>query len=264
MTIAIVLAWWQGVASSGEKPTTEQLKRGRLVYERGCSICHGMEGKGDGLAAAYLDPRPRDFTRGEFKFRTTRNGSIPTTDDLERTITHGLNGTAMSPWSELSKPDLQAVIAYVETFSERFKTESATPIKIPPQPAFDMAAVQRGQRWYNEIECGKCHGAEGRGDGPSAAELKDNWGFTIRPADLTQPARYKRGASPTDIYLTLFTGLTGAPMPSNAGNLEKPQDEWDLVYYVYWLSQSKSFANAQRSLRSQSFSVTGVQPTWVK
>ena len=264
MAIAVVLGCWQGPATSGEAPTAEQLKRGKLVYERGCFVCHGTDGKGDGVAAPYLDPRPRDFTKGEFKFRTTPNGAIPTADDLARTITHGLNGTAMSPWLELSKSDLQAVIAYVETFSERFKTESATPIKVPPATPFDMAAVQRGQKWYNEIECGKCHGAEGRGDGPSAPELKDNWGFSIRPADLTQAARYKRGASPTDIYLTVFTGLTGTPMPSNAGNLEKPQDEWDLVYYVYWLSQGKSLANAQRSLKNQSFSLTGVEQTWVK
>jgi hypothetical protein len=53
-------------------------------------------------------------------------------------------------------------------------------------------------------------------------------------------------------------------MPSNAGSLEKPQDEWDLVYYVYWLSQGKSFANAQKALRHQSFSSEGAQQTWVK
>lgn len=264
MVATIGLALWHGIAGSGEPPTAEQLKTGRFIYERGCAICHGMQGKGDGLAAPYLDPRPRDFTKGEFKFRTTLNGAIPTVDDLARTITHGLNGTAMSPWAELSKQDLQAVIAYVETFSERFKTETATPIKVPPETPFNMEAVRRGQRWYTDIECGKCHGTEGRGDGPSAAELKDNWGFPIRPTDLTQAALYKRGASPTDIYLTVFTGLTGTPMPSNAGNLEKPQDEWDLVYYVYWLSQGKSFANAQKALRSQSFSLTGVQQTWVK
>jgi cytochrome c len=170
----------------------------------------------------------------------------------------------MSPWSELSRQDVRAVIAYIETFSERFKTESATPIKLPPQTRFDMDAVRRGQRWYTEIECGKCHGEEGRGDGPSAGELKDNSGFPTRPADLTQAARYKRGASPIDIYYTLFTGLTGTPMPSNAGSLEKPQDEWDLVYYVFWLSQGKSLANAQRTLKSQSFSPTGAQQTWVK
>lgn len=264
MAVTIALALWQGIASSGETPTPEQLKTGRFIYERGCAICHGMEGKGDGLASPYLDPRPRDFTKGEFKFRTTPSGSIPTPDDLARTITHGLNGTAMSPWAELSKQDLQAVIAYLETFSERFKTETATPIKVPPPTRFDMDSVRRGQRWYTDLECGKCHGTEGRGDGPSAAELKDNWGFPTRPADLTQASRYKRGVSPTDIYLSLFTGLTGAPMPSNAGNLEKPQDEWDLVYYVYWLSQGKSFASAQKTLRNQSFSLTGVEQTWVK
>jgi cytochrome c len=262
LTVSVVLTAWQGIGKTGEAP--EQLKAGKFIYERSCAICHGAEGKGDGSAAPYLEPRPRDFTKGEFKFRTTPSGNIPTVDDLARTVTHGLNGTAMSPWAELSKRDLQAVIAYVETFSERFKTATAAPVKVPPPTPFDMEAVRRGQRWYADIECGKCHGPEGRGDGPSAGELKDNLGFPIRPADLTQPSRYKRGASPTDIYLTIFTGLTGTPMPSNAGNLEKPQDEWDLVYYVYWLSEGRSFANAQKALKNQSFLAVGAEPTWVK
>ncbi len=264
IAVIVTLALWEGVANTGEPPISEELKTGRFIYEHGCAICHGMEGKGDGLATPYLDPRPRDFTKGEFKFRTTPSGSIPTADDLARTITHGLNGTAMSPWAELSKQDLRAVIAYIQTFAERFKTATATPIKVPSPTLFDMDAVRRGQRWYTDLECWKCHGTEGRGDGPSAVELKDNWGFAIRPADLTQASRYKRGASPTDIYLTLFTGLMGTPMPSYAAILEKPQDEWNLVYYVYWLSQGKSFANAQKALKNQSFSPTGVQQTWVK
>lgn len=264
IAVIVALALWESVANTGEPPISEELKTGRFIYERGCAICHGMEGKGDGLATPYLDPRPRDFTKGEFKFRTTPSGSIPTADDLARTITHGLNGTAMSPWAELSKQDLRAVIAYIQTFAERFKTATATPIKVPSPTPFDMDAVRQGQRWYTDLECWKCHGTEGRGDGPSAVELKDNWGFAIRPADLTQASRYKRGASPTDIYLTLFTGLMGTPMPSYAATLEKPQDEWNLVYYVYWLSQGKSFANAQKALKNQSFSPTGAQQTWVK
>ncbi len=260
----VALTLWAGNASSGQALTSEQLKTGSFIYERGCAICHGMQGKGDGLAAPQLDPRPRDFTRGEFKFRTTPSGTVPTDEDLARTITHGLTGTAMSPWAELSKQDQQAVIAYVKTFSERFKTGTATPIKVSAPTPFTIDAVKRGQRWYTELGCLKCHGNEGRGDGPSAAELKDNWGFSIRPADLTHASRYKRGASPTDIYLTLFTGLMGTPMPSYAGSLEKPEDEWDLVYYVLWLSQEKSFASAQKALRNKTFPPAEAQQTWVK
>ena len=54
---------------------------------------------------------------------------------------------------------------------------------------------------------------------------------------LTDGSRFKRGSTPRDIYLTFFTGLMGTPMPSYAGALKMPDEEWDLVHYVYKLSQ---------------------------
>ena len=52
-------------------------------------------GDGEGPAAKFLDPRPRDFTLGTFKFRTTQSGELPTNEDLFRTVSRGLPGTAM-------------------------------------------------------------------------------------------------------------------------------------------------------------------------
>src|SRR3989337_250836 len=258
------LTWWGGVAQTGETPGTDQLKAGKFVYELGCVTCHGTGGNGDGVAASHLNPCPRYFTQGVFKFRTTPGGAVPTDSDLERTIKRGLNGTAMSPWAELSRQDIRNVIAYIQTFSPEFKKQTVAPIKIPAQPAFSMEAVNRGKKWFTDLECWTCHGSEGRGDGPSAAELKDSWGYPIRPVDLTRASQYKRGASPTDIYTTFFTGLSGTPMPSYADTLEKAENEWELVYYVYWLSQEKSFARAERALRNQSFSRGSNEPSWVK
>src|SRR5437773_6430912 len=62
---------------------------GKTIYEARCTICHGSEGKGDGVAAAMLHPRPRDLTAGKYKYRTTETGTIPTDKDLERTIREG-------------------------------------------------------------------------------------------------------------------------------------------------------------------------------
>ena len=237
--VAIALVVSVGAARA-DQATPEELKAGKFIYERACANCHGPQGKGDGVAAPLLDPRPRDFTRGMFKFRSTASGKIPTFDDLARTVTHGLTGTAMAAWRELSTKDRRAVLLYVETFSPRFSTETAAPITIPPEPPLTMDSVKRGAKWYTEIECNKRHGPEGRGDGPSAAELQDDWDKRpIRAADLTQGHRFKRGSTPQDIYLTLFTGLSGTPMPSLAETLENPGQEWDLVHYVYWLSQGK-------------------------
>lgn len=232
---ALALAPWTTPASA-DASTPDELKAGKSVYLRACANCHGEQGKGDGVAASLLDPRPRDFTRGMFKFRTTPTGSVPTLDDLARTETHGLPGTAMGQWAELSTQDRRAVLLYIQSFSDKFRGEPPTPITVPPEPPLTAASLQQGARLYTELDCGKCHGPEGRGDGPSAAELKDEWGYPIRPADLTQGARLKRGATPKDIYLTLYTGLMGTPMPSYAGALENSGQEWDLVHYVVMLS----------------------------
>src|SRR5207302_836927 len=53
------------------------LTLGREVYNSRCVGCHGKGGDGNGLAATFLSPRPRNFTLGVFKFRTTASGSLP-------------------------------------------------------------------------------------------------------------------------------------------------------------------------------------------
>jgi cytochrome c553 len=75
--------------------TEEFVEQGRAIYIRRCSFCHGLMGDGEGPAAQFLDPRPRDFTLGTFKFRTTQSGELPTDEDLFRTVSRGLSGTGM-------------------------------------------------------------------------------------------------------------------------------------------------------------------------
>ena len=95
--------------------TAEELKAGKSIYVRACTSCHGDQGKGDGLAAPLLDPRPRDFTRGLFKFRSTASGKVPILDDLARTLTHGLTGTAMGQWRGVSAHNRRARRPYFPT-----------------------------------------------------------------------------------------------------------------------------------------------------
>ncbi|MEK7803108.1 MAG: c-type cytochrome [Deltaproteobacteria bacterium] len=73
----------------------EAVEKGELVYYKRCSFCHGLTGAGNGPAADQLIPRPRDFTMGLYKFRTTNSGELPTDEDLFRVISRGIPGTAM-------------------------------------------------------------------------------------------------------------------------------------------------------------------------
>ena len=211
--------------------TPHQVERGREVYARRCVGCHGDKGDGNGPAATFLDPRPRNFTLGAFKFRTTPSGSLPTDGDLYRTLTRGVRFTAMPTWHELPDKDRIAVIAFIKTFSSRWKEEKPEPpIGIGEPPKATPELLARGKTLYAQAKCFQCHGEGGRGDGPSADELQDDLKFKIRPADFTK-GQFKGGSDVRDIYRTMTTGLDGTPMPSFADSM-KDDERWAISYYV--------------------------------
>ena len=88
-----------------------------------------------------------------------------------------------------------------------------------------------------ETGCLKCHGNLGRGDGPSAPTLMDDFGQPIRAADLTQPWTFRGGPSREDIFRTMTTGLNGTPMPSFADSL-MPEQRWAITDFIASLSGS--------------------------
>lgn len=211
--------------------TDDQIARGKAVYERRCVGCHGVKGDGNGPAATFLDPRPRDFTLGAFKFRTTPSGSLPTDGDLYRTLTRGVRWTAMPTWHELPEKDRIAVIAYIKTFSSRWKEEKPEPPTVigdPPPVTPELLA--QGKELYVKAKCFQCHGDSGKGDGPSADELEDDLGFKIPPADFTK-GQFKGGGDVRDIYRAMTTGLDGTPMPSFVDSM-KDDERWAISYYV--------------------------------
>jgi len=211
--------------------TEDQVAHGREVYERRCVGCHGVKGDGNGPAATFLNPRPRNFTLGAFKFRSTPSGSLPTDGDLYRTLTRGVRWTAMPTWHELPEKDRIAVITFIKTFSSRWKEEKPEPpvlIGDPPKATPELLA--KGKELYAQAKCWQCHGNEGKGDGPSAEELKDDLGFRIRPADFTK-GQFKGGGDVRDIFRAMTTGLDGTPMPSFADSM-KEDERWAISYYV--------------------------------
>ena len=209
--------------------------RATSVYVHACAACHGKDGRGDGPAAfsigKYRAPRPRDFTRGRFKLRSTPTGTLPTDDDLLRVLERGIPGY-MPSFRGLTASERRLAITAVQRFNAGFESPRAEPIAIPAPPALDASAAERGRDVYRAAGCPTCHGDSGRGDGPSAAELTDDDGLRIRPADLRFPARFKNGSDPGDVYRTLVTGLDGTPMPSYAGAFDDRAAPWDLVAYV--------------------------------
>src|SRR5690349_16006369 len=103
-----------GLGKSIQRTTV--LEKGRHAYATYCVGCHGEQGDGNGPAARFLDPKPRDFRLGKLKFASVPSGSPPRDEDYLRTITRGLKGTAMPTFNLVPEDERRAVIAYVRTF----------------------------------------------------------------------------------------------------------------------------------------------------
>ena len=104
-------------------------------YRRYCVGCHGDIGDGNGENAPYLDPKPRNFTLAQFKCRSTPTGTLPTDEDLYKTIARGLDRSVMPPWNTFTKQQRADLVAYVKHFSPKWTTEKpGIPIVIPSEP----------------------------------------------------------------------------------------------------------------------------------
>jgi len=209
-------------------------------YRRYCVGCHGEIGDGNGENFPWLDPKPRDFTLGVFKCRSTPTGTLPTDEDLFNTIARGLVTSNMPQWNTFTNQQRADLVAYVKHFSARFQNEKpGEPIQIPPEPEITADRVKAGQEVFNRVQCWKCHGVEGRGNGPSAATLTDDQSRPILAYNSHDETTFKCGTSDVDLYKIFMTGLDGTPMPSWSDNI-KPDEAWDLVFYLRSLQPMKS------------------------
>ena len=220
-----------GMKSEGDGRTGHAAKAAEN-YRRYCTGCHGDVGDGNGENAQWLDPKPRNFTLGVYKCRSTPTGTLPTDEDLFDTVGRGLTTSNMPQWLPLTRQERVDLVAYVKPFSPRFQTEKpGEPIKIPPEPEVTADRLKTGQQVFQRVECWKCHGAEGRANGPSADTLTDDQNRPIKAYNFQEETRFKCGSTDQDLYRIFMTGLDGTPMPSFADNI-KPDEAWDLVFYL--------------------------------
>jgi mono/diheme cytochrome c family protein len=95
----------------------------RGLFRQHCAHCHGVTGDGAGPTAAFLNPYPRDYRQGEFKFKSTESNAKPTTADLKRTLIEGIPGTAMPSFMLLAPIEIDALVEYVKYLSIRGQFE---------------------------------------------------------------------------------------------------------------------------------------------
>jgi mono/diheme cytochrome c family protein len=225
---------------------------GARLFASLCSTCHGSEGRADTPLAGDLSPVPADFSRCNFKYRSTPSGALPRREDLERTVAVGIAGSAMPSFGSLvPEPALAALAREVEARCDRFAEEVLEePLAISAPPLYDAASVGRGRAVFARERCASCHGEAGRGDGRVASQLRDNRGRPVRPRDYTR-GLYRSGFGRRDIYRAFSTGLDGTPMPALPPGVSTA-DRWDLTHYLVSLSADR--CKAARLLEST--------PTW--
>lgn len=259
------------VVLGGVSVSAEELALGKTVFLTNCSSCHGESGAGDGTSAAGMNPPPRNFRLGVFKYVSPPKSSLPTDADLLRTIRKGLPGTHMPAWASLHDDEATAVAHYVKSFSKRWEQETpAPPIALGNDPWLDdRAAMDRGETLYHgKADCLSCHPAYA----PHASILRAR-ANTMSPTErarvplrdslhISQPAETIHGTIvPPDFLLdemkvsrdapsaaqTIAAGIGGTPMPSFHLTLSH-SDIWALAHYVRSLASLRGTPRA-RALR---------------
>ncbi len=251
-------------AGTGGSRANPALARGEELYTKYCAICHGENGDGAGKFAYLMNPRPRDFQTGNFKLSTTKN-QIPSDEDLFRTISNGMPGSAMPPWGHLPKSDLQALVSYVrsvhvratqETLKEWVKdgtvsesetpgvlaqrTQPGPPLVVAPEPGFDEIHWFRGRRLYLE-NCASCHGVDGH---PVADEIKfDAEGYPVPPRSFVNGI-FKGSSDGHQLFARVLKGMKGTPMPASEGAYSG-EELWDIIHYVQSLARVGAQERAQ-------------------
>jgi mono/diheme cytochrome c family protein len=243
--------------------TDDRLAAGSRLFRDRCQECHGLGGDGRGPSAPWLEPRPRDYRAGAFKFTST--GKKPTRADLFRTLTTGLKPTAMPSFGMRTEEERDRLIDYVIYLSARGKTElevlktllvhgedgltgdvhdeaaadlkadlrawvaaDSQVITATPQAADVAESIGRGHGLFVDPKgagCVTCHADYGR----EAKYQYDVWGTRIKPAPLTE-VRKKGGDDPAALTHRIRGGIPPSNMPASPALTDA--QVWDLVSFL--------------------------------
>lgn len=228
-------------------------EQGEQIYSRRCVLCHGDEGDGLGPAAERLNPPPRDFTAGAYKFKTTGfDDMVPNDEDIYRMIRDGMPGSAMPEWGDvLSEQEIWDLIAYVKTFAGYDEEEPGEQVEYGEQIASSPESIAKGKLLYHDQDrCSECHGQDGKGN--AVKRLKDDNGDRTWPRNQTKPWTFRASNDPKDIFTRITTGIPGTQMTSFAKPSSKKrlsiEERWHIANYVQSLAKTAEVVRAENTV----------------
>ena len=245
--VLTILALW-AVPTVAQESDAE---RGEEIYAKRCIGCHGEEGDGVGAADERLNPPPRDFSLGLYKFKTTAfDDDIPNDGDLVRMIRDGMPGTAMPGWSDvLSEQEILDLVAYIKTFAGLEEEEATIQIDYGSQIASSEGSIAKGRPLF-EDRCAECHGKSGKGT--ATKKLKDDDGARTWPRNLTKPWTFRASNDPKDIFTRATVGIPGTQMPSFADPKSKKmlsiEERWHVANYVASLAKTAEVVRPENTV----------------
>jgi mono/diheme cytochrome c family protein len=249
----------------------ESLVAGSKLYRRHCLHCHGLTGNGQGPTAAWVNPHPRDYRLGVFKFvSTAAKEQKPRREDLLRTLRQGIEGTSMPSFALLTETELNHLVSYVMHLSIRGQVEADMIREVVAETVSgdqveeklaefvadvanawveaDKKATQPdgGKPGVLPTDTANFAASVTRGQetfqktcikchseyGRKANLFYDSWGTIVKPANLTLGI-YRGGRRPLDLYWRIHVGIPGSNMPGNYGPTALNSEQiWDVVNFL--------------------------------